>query len=420
MLLFSLIFFTLHAQESSPLVCEVNDYRYSGRIYSDKYKMPAIQGEEACDERAKDKGELLAHFKKTNQQLEAQIKVLKSNTECSDTWPILKKYEEDVEKLKKKFQENQKKRIAYFDDKKKEIDIQREYAYFAAYSSTCKGQDYQRSAFLDLDLINAIPKESPAKTITKNGEHSENCSNVEALGNNNLDSFSVSLKNALGKTFSFFHDVFALPDQVKLLTSAGRELYDSGCVDQDEEKEIKIDLSTLPPDKKIFVKIVGDCEAEQEGKTKYNSNWYIKVTCEMDESKGKCAQPKNLLVELLKQQIESKKKYISAHVTERQCYVHFDQNILNRLLRDGLIQQGSNPISNIPLDQKKRSDKSPGQYVIPAVTAPLPDKPPKESEGYDWSGFDQTLCPVPNPEESLFEKVSRTYCSKAIPALEIL
>ena len=389
--------------------CSMGSYQYTGLFLSDVYNMKETTGIAACHERKAIDAVKLGEEHKTNRELiSAQIDLILADRNCVDVHETVSKYRADIQKHKERFEAKQTNRIAAFKAIEREHDMQRDFAHFGAFSTTCAGEQNRGSAFIDLDYINKIiPPLSPkAHEVQANGETVQDCSDVKASGSNNLKNFVVSFKKATGSDFTFMWDPYAVPDQV-IISSGGAAIYDSGCKGSESREEAekaiqKIPLSKLGSSKEVSVDVVWDCE--NPGRN--GSAWEMNFKC-AQETPPACELPKAELVRLLKIELELYKKFMDMNSAERQCFVHFDENVLNDLIQQGLIKVESSPMVNGICDlmddecqarQKANRERERKVPVAEPAREPTAETP--------------IPCPdKPGPEASILELISWNYCS---------
>lgn len=399
--------------QTGDTTCSIGSYNYTGAHFSDAYEMKFSSGLAACHERKAIDAVKLGEEHKTNRQLiQAQIEQILSDRNCMDIHETVTKYLAMIQKHKERFEAKQTNRIAAFKSIEREHDMQRDFAHFGAYSTTCAGEQNRESAFIDLDYINKIIPPLAPKTfqVQKNGEVVQDCSDVMASGSDDLKSFAVSFKKAVGNEFTFFWDPYGIPDQV-ILKSGGSVIYDSGCRGsagrEEAEKGIqKIPLTKLNSAREVMVDVINNCESPD--RQKGVSAWEMNFKC-LQEAPPACEPPKLELVRLLKIELELYKKFLDMNAAERQCFVHYDEDVLNDLIEKGLIKVEGLPMVNGICDlmddechARQAANRERDVKVPPAVPEPV-RLPSAEAP---------IPCPEkPGPQASLLELISWNYCS---------
>jgi hypothetical protein len=327
-----------HAHAQRPPPCYMKSYNYTGTYHSDSYAMPEMNGLQSCHDRKTIDVEALGKFHKTNRELiDLQIENMLIDPSCKDVHEVLNQYRMKLKKQKEQTEQKFKVASDYLETIKSLVDIQRTFAYGAAYNTACSAERNGESTFIDLDTINKILPPSTAQTtqVVKTDEKVGDCSDVKAHGDNDLREFKVSMKKAKGTDFKFFFDPYGIPDQVILKDSGGAVLYDSGCKGSsgNEDLNVKIPLSKLNGEKEVVVSIVNNCS--DPTKIKGVSAWELSLQCVQEEAEL-CVKPKNDLVGMLKREIDFYKRFLDANAMERHCFIHFDENILKEMESYGL------------------------------------------------------------------------------------
>jgi hypothetical protein len=329
--------FAAMAQEESPGPCWLKNYNYVGPYYSDSYAYPVRNGVESCHERKTiDAPKLGEQHKVTRGLIDDQIEKMLNDPSCKDVHETLNDFRGKRKKQKSRIENKFRLVTLHFEKIKHLIDIQRQYAYGAAYNSTCSTERNSESSFIDLDAINKIliPSEGSEVKIQKNNEKVQNCANVSANGDTDLDGFVISMKKAKGKDFQLMFDPYGIPDQIILTSSNGAVLYDSGCTDSNGQKDLSVKVPMPQGDiRDVNVKVVNNCA--DKSKTQNVSSWEMSIKCEQEEAQL-CAVQRNDLVELIKQELELYKRFMDANTTERHCFIHFDEDILAGMESVGL------------------------------------------------------------------------------------
>lgn len=422
LLLLFLIFFTSsYANEvAQPPACFSKNYTYTGPYYSDSYQMPEKNGLQSCHARKAIDAVKLGEQHKTNRELiSAQINKMLNNPGCKDVHPELIEYQEKLKKQKDKTEQAFKVVVAWFETIKHRMDIQRQWAYSAAYNAACSSERNSESSFIDLDTINKIlsPAEATTITVTENNQLVEDCSDVKAHGSADLIAFKVSMKKAKGADFQFQWDPYGVPDQVILKTQNGSVLFDSGCKgSQDvtqEDLNVKVPLGKLSGEKNIFVTINNNCSDPH--KTKNASSWELSVKCAQDpqEPPDLCVVPKQELAGLLIQEINYYKTFMNANVSERHCLEHFDEHILKAMEAYGMfIIEGGTKTNGFceSLDEmclSRQIQNALDEKPIPPRMVAIPERVPSTIPDTN----DGTCTVRPDESESILKLISWNYCS---------
>jgi hypothetical protein len=422
MKLFSLFILTASfasmAQEERPGVCWVKNYNYVGPYHSDSYEHPSKNGVESCHERKKiDAVKLGESHKAVRGMIDTQIEKMLNDPSCKDVHETLNQFTEKRKKQKQRIEHKFKVVTTHFETIKHLIDIQRQYAYGAAYNSTCSSERNTESSFIDLDAINKIlvPGDGASVKVQNNNEKISDCSDVSAGGNTDLEGFTVSMKKAKGKDFQLMFDPYSIPDQIILTSSSGVVLYDSGCTGSDGTKDLKVTVP-VPQDqnKEVKVKVVNNCS--DKDKAQSVSAWDMNIKCEQ-ESPPLCVAPRNELVELIKQELELYKRIMDANVTERHCFVHFDEDILAGMESAGLpTGEGGTWTNDLceTLDEEcEARQQENAQKEVPAIT-------PTNTVASVSKEEELPPCPErPKISESIFKLISWNYCEVARKKLGI-
>jgi hypothetical protein len=386
----------VYAEAERPPTCVSKSYNYTGPYYSDSYQMPGKEGVQSCHKRKAIDAVKLGELHKANRELiSLQIDKMLSDPNCKDVYDKVNMYREKLKKQKEKTEQGFKVVATYFEATKHLWDIQRQYAYAAAYNTACSAERNSESSFIDLDTINHILPSAAAKVtmVTKGNEFVDDCSDVKASGDEDLEGFIVSMKKAKGTEFIMLFEPYEIPDQVTLKTKTGAVIYDSGCIGSsgaaDEDLNIKIPLSKLSSDKEVVVNILNNCSDSSKKKM---GVWDLSIKCEQ-EITGLCGEPKRELAELLKIEVGYYKNFMDANATERHCFEHFDEDILKEMEKFGLFVMEGGTMSNglcetfdVECDnQKAENAKNEKLFshtvpMIPAVQIPRPEESPCDKQ----------------------------------------
>ncbi len=401
-------------QVEQPPICWIKSYNYSGPYHSDSYGLPEKKGIQSCHDRKGIDAERLGELHKNNREaIATQISTMLNDPSCKDVHEVLNRYQAKLKKQKEKIIHGFKVVTAHFETIKHLIDIQRQYAYGAAYNSTCSGERNGESSFIDLDTINKILVPAVAKEtkVTKSDEVINDCTDVKASGNEHLKGFTVSMKKAKGKDFQFIFDPYGIPDQVILKDEKGSTIHDSGCKGASGEKDltVKVDLAKLTGDKKVVVSIINNCEdpAKQTGV----SAWELNIKCVQEEAEL-CVKPKNDLADLLKLEVDYYKRFLDVNAMEKHCFEHFDEDILKEMEHVGLfIHEGGVMTNGLceTMDEEcleRQAENEEKDRVASQVVATPPARVPTavvEAE--------KAHCPPkPKMSESIFKVITWNYC----------
>jgi hypothetical protein len=405
--------FVAMAQEESPGPCWLKNYSYTGPYYSDTYAYPVRNGIESCHERKTIDAPKLGEQHKANRGLiDEQIEKMLNDPSCKDVHGTLNDFREKRKKQKTKIERKFQVVTSHFEKIKHLIDIQRQYAYGAAYNSTCSTERNSESSFIDLDAINKIliPTKGAGVKIQKNNEKVQDCANVSANGDSDLDGFVISMKNSKGKDFQLMFDPYGIPDQIILTSSTGAVLYDSGCTGSNGEKDLSVKVPIPKGDiRDVNVKVVNNCS--DKSKKQNVSSWEMNIKCEQEEAQL-CVVPRNDLVELIKQELELYKRFMDANTTERHCFIHFDEDILAGMESVGLSTgEGGNYNNGMcdTLDEEcEARQKENAHKEIQENVQSSPGAVPLNKD----AGL--TVCPErPKISESILKLISWNYCEVA-------
>lgn len=413
MMIFLLIIssFVSEVHASSALVCKMGSYKYTGPVFSDAHGFEDSRTLENCHERKAIDGALLGQKHKENREkIVAQINTMKGTPECKPYYPTIDGYLEKLEFQKNHFAELMKQRVAALEKYKEIYDVQRYYAYAAAFNTTCSGQYNRQYNFLDLDTINKLGKaDGEISQVSKNNEVVESCSDVRASGSADLNEFVVSVKKAQGENLTFASDAYGVPDHVILKTKSGIVLHDTQCSSGSQGK-IQIPLSKLAGEKEVVVSVKNDCGGAG------GSAWEVNIQCNED---GPCAKPREDLTKLLKQEVQYGKDYIDLDRVERGCFFFYDENILADLIKDGMIEMEDKPMENgmcethdlacdARMEEQRKSEKKYSlSETLPASGELTPRAPANE------------VIPDNRPTPPIFDHISKAYRAHAFKRLGI-
>ncbi len=387
--------------------CSMGGYKYTGPVHSDAHDLVKAEESESCLARQAMNGDKLGvDYRINNKKISDHIEKMLNNAECIDVKELLQKYKSNLNKHKLDLDEKTKKRIAVVEEKAKELDMQKAFAYLGAFNATCSGGHNRKTSFINLDLINKIPASAvKPTTITASGQKSESCADVEAHGSDHLKSFEVSMKKAKSDKFIFKWDPYAVPDRVIVKSSKGALLFDSECKGTEINEEVKSLELPVPKGGSIIVDVVNDCD--NPSGVGGGSSWDLRIQC-AEEPEFQCKQPKEELIALLKEEINLTKLLLDASSLHRQCLMNIDNTILDNLVGDGLITIEEGPLENGFCDtmdeacQSKISDHKNQDRMRKSAMLPLRDPS---------SDQDQFRCPEkPSVEESVLKRISHAYC----------
>ena len=311
-------------------LCTVRAYNYEGISFSDSHPGPINANKAACEEMrpAVNAKKIGVEYRDNNTKLMDLIEVVLSEKACLSLHEILRKYKDNLVQQRLQFDQEAQKRLLLFKKYADFIDMQRQYAHSAAFQATCSAEEHRQAVYLDLDFINEINSSGAETQVQTSGELMEDCSNVTAYGQEDLNSFKVSMKKSKKSEFTIFHDVYGVPDQVIVKNSSGTVLYDSGCNPGDNKVQISNDR--LGSDLIAYVSVVLNCrDRGQKG-----SAWELALSC---GPKAPLCPYLDQLDQLAKKEVENTKKLIDIHVLERSCYEHYDEDVLSSLVKGNLI-----------------------------------------------------------------------------------
>ncbi len=392
---------------ANPYHCTMGDYDYTGKSYSDSYKMDGTDGHASCLKRDNmDDESLSKNYKSNRADIETQIDKMLNDPGCEDSWKILNDYRCRLKEHWFTFDEMTKKRIDWVEKNKKNYDIQRAFAYMGAFSATCSGGQNRKTSFINLDLINKIPVTIGPTKIKNNGQVAQDCGEVVASGNDDLKSFKVSMKEARGKDFKFLFDPYSIPDQVVVKNESGNVIYDSGCRGTSNPPPFQsIPLASVQGGL-VEINVINNCE--DPSRKKGVSSWELKLQCDKAPTPV-CQKPKDELVRLLKLELSFTKSLMDANALHRACFFYMDEYLLNDLITDGLIKLEDRPLTNgmcetgdIACEEKYLNNRNDEKSSTPSI---LPLRDPSSVQ-------DQFRCPESDDKEneSLFKRLSRAYC----------
>lgn len=376
--------------------CSMGSYDYKGAVYSDKYDMTSSREQTSCDDRKTIPQEKLTKdYNENREKIVKQIDLMLDNPECKDVEALLKKYKEDMKKHWDDFDHLTKVRSDFVKENYKDMDMQKSFAFMAAFNATCSGGQNRGTSFINLDLINNIPKSFATVEIQKNGQVADSCSDVKAYGSSDLKEFKVSMKSAKGDTFKFHWDPYGVPDRVILKGGSGI-LYDSGCKGDDPDRKMPLEIP-LKGVKEVSVEVVNSCESAGSF-----SAWELGLQC-AEEPQELCKKPKDELTKLILAEVSYTKTLMDANALHRECLFHIDHTVLEELLTSGMISLESSPMKNTLCDYadtecRNRTD----QLRKTEKTLRVPNAVKNAGEQPHF------LCP--SGTEDLFQQVSRAYC----------
>ncbi len=383
--------------------------------------MPEMNGLQSCHDRKTIDVEALGRFHKTNRELiDLQIENMLIDPSCKDVHEVLNQYRIKLKKQKEQTEQKFKFASDYLESIKSLVDIQRTFAYGAAYNTACSAERNGESTFIDLDTINKVlpPSTAKATQVVKTDEKVGDCSDVKAHGDQDLREFKVSMKKSKGTDFKFFFDPYGIPDHVILKDSGGAVLYDSGCKGStgSEDLNIKVPMAKLTGEKEVVVTIVNNCS--DPTKVKGVSAWELSLQCVQEEAEL-CVKPKNDLVAMLKREIDFYKRFLDANAMERHCFIHFDENILKEMESYGLfIHEGgvktngicetmdeeceARQVKNSQNEQVARGAQVSNERLAASINIPKAE----------------TICPArPKMSESILKVISWNYCKVGLKKL---
>ena len=405
-------------EAGQPPACTSKNYNYTGLYHSESYSMPEKSGAKSCQDRKAIDNVKLGELHKANRELISnQIDKMLSNPACKDVHDDLNKYRGNIKKQKQKTEDSFKVVVAWFEEIKDKLDIQRQWAYSAAFNAACASERNTESSFIDLDTLNKILK--PSYGSLERNDPNEDCAQLWG-GREDSDESILHMKNATGTDFEYHARTVGMAVEVTIKNEAGDLLYDTGCEESlaDRKLMIKIPLAKLTGKKDVIIKADTLCDRKL-GKG-VAGMFMPEVKCEQIEPV--CVQPKRELAQLLKTEIEYYKSYLNANATERFCLEHFDENILKAMEEYKLfIIEGESTTNGFCemfdeaclAEQMKDASK---EKVVPAASQTELPQPvslniPVETE---------VPCPdKPDESESILKLISWNYCSIAKKKLEL-
>lgn len=400
-------------------VCYYGGYTFSGNEYSDKYDLKQINNLSSCRDPLLQSSTAVINrdYLSNNKQIKKLAESILKDSKCKSSKDIIQKYLDKSSQIETQIINNSNDRYDTLKiiELQKDYDIQSHFVLGALYNAACSNEDHRTFSMFNLETINQLlskKAEAPEAQVTSSNKNIEDCSNVTASGSDDLEDFTVSMKNGT-QNFLFAFDPFGIPDQVIVTNQNKKILYDSGCKGNMGKSSAPINLTLdAPQNSKLSIKVINNCsDRSQRGK----SAWNLLLKC---QSKGisPCEKELNELAELLKKEVELLKKILDHYELERQCYIAYGEKIWEYLIDSGYVQEDNRPGSQsicpiLDFDCEKRI-RDQRQFDLnnlqgQKLEAHQLDPPLKVLE----------CTKKPGKDASLFEIISWSYCNVGIKKL---
>lgn len=406
-------------------VCYGGGVKLKGQAYSMTHLLKNEKPRISCDQSIYDET-----FEKRliNRQLliDKQVSDILKDKECSSKEQ--RKLLENFRSEQRKDQNNDKEIFdALKDNAKKDImpythaDTQT----WALISTLCANSKLGADIKTNWRLYEALSGKIPSYThVTENGSTAKSCANVSAAGNNDLNEFYVNMTEANSKEVLFSYDTVGVPDRIKIFSTVGTLLHDSGCVGTGRHVEHQIKFNNINREKKVKIQVIADCE-------NFNGTyWELFINCKKDPKKGKekekffnpyknggsCDQNLIALVVNLKSYLDLSPSVLDSYWSHADCYDELYAGIrpeyfeysrfVNEIIQTQTCAK-DDPFCLKSTPKKKLEDKD----DIRTPSSTVVKKKPIYGPSIDH-------CPkAPKKSDSIFERVSGAYCRHAFERL---
>lgn len=308
-----------YAKDLKPTSCRHGNVIKTGLHESINYILPPYDVDSGCRQRAlMNLSELNQDYLHNRKLIEDKIESILNNPACEASRDLVSSYQKI---LKFTFEQMSKRTKESLTAVKKIIedlhitDMQMLASHAGAFKKSCELAENRSVILNDVDAINHLKNyiTVPEIEVKNNNEEVSECADVIANGSTNLDGFIVSMKKADGQQFLFEYDTYRAPDNIILKNSDGKILYESGCVGS--SAGITLDLSELKDEKKmVSVQVKNDC------KKLGGSAWTLRFQCKNKPPVSPCNAEIDILIELIRSEINYLKKIMDAEANELYCY----------------------------------------------------------------------------------------------------
>ncbi|MFA6237457.1 MAG: hypothetical protein WC635_09045 [Bacteriovorax sp.] len=327
--------------------CNYGGYNFVGHQYSDKFDLKQINNMSACNDPVLQKKavEIDHEYHANNEKIKKLALAIINDKKCTGVAKIVQHYLDKTIEMEDRIKQKGVDRLDTLKimEQQKEFDLQVHYVYAGLYNAACSNEDHRQYSIFDLEMINQLlnQKIEPSPVmITQSMNTIQDCTNMMAIGMDELVEFKVSMKDAR-QEFLFYFDQEIVPDQVILTNQKGKVIHDTGCKENTKKPSpFKLSLND-PKNGDLTVKIVNNCS---ENGAKGRSNWTLLLKCEKPGAEI-CKTQLLELVELLKIEVDYLKLILEHYEMERQCFLAIGKEFWEKMLKFGFIDEEVPPSS---------------------------------------------------------------------------
>lgn len=407
----------VYAKEYSKQVCSISSFDYKGKYYSQNYTLPVKNGIQPCHDRKKiDATALGAQHKSNREMINSLLNKILNDQSCQQVHSLVKDYQAQLQNEKDQTVAHFKAISSGFEEYKSEFDIQRLFAFGAAFNTTCSGEHNGESVFIDFNMINKIlvplkpiqannPALSPIGEVRTDSGLSASCSTTSRYDNKTFRDLEVP---AAGDVFDL--TFYSTDDQVMVKSQNGKILFDSGC--KAPSPFMFVRLNKPPEDANVLLSVISNCQDSAPETKEIAYAVHIDEYCKKDEEP--CVAPRNVLAEFLRNEVDQYKNFLNINQNERLCFMHFHEDILKEMeghgyfIREGEVRKNEfceleeEACKQLELERLKNEPHS----KIPTTISPIVQLP-----GTIQVPTEDTKCPKkPSYSESIFKHISWSYC----------
>jgi len=400
-----LIAFLSLSQAHAGRTCYWGGYTFKGHFYSDTF-LPKNRAFDLSVCRTPELNEgtewMGNDFKTNREKIDKLAAEILKDGKCKEGIQLVQNYLNQRDKNEKRINESKNSRIEALEEgvKSEDVQIQSDFTMAGHYNAACSNEDHRSMSMLNLhhiDQLLASKVEPPVEKVTKDKPAVEDCRNVVALGSDNLDGFTVSMKKGTNKNFLFMWDPFSIPDRVIVTNTNSKVLYDSGCKGVTERQEMSSYNLEASQDSNLTIKVINNCDEKYKDG---HSAWMLRLKCE--STTNECKERLNVLAELIKEETEILKKVLMHYEHERQCFLTYGAGIFKDLMNRGLVMEdvsavslGICPPDDIVCESMFQNEVQLDSRAPASTTTPEPEA---------------DCGPAPGTNHSLFERISYAYC----------
>jgi hypothetical protein len=245
-----------------------SNYYNIAHLYKQFHKENPI----CSDKVLKARGNVKEQIAKLNQK----STILSQDKNCPELAIISENYLKNYSQNMKNINSDRISLIQSAKDAAKNTNIQIENSHLAWNFLMCASSHTSSDLLTRSEYIKELQKivySTPPTPVLKDGQVIEDCHNVTASGNDDLENFYVDMKNATKSNFDISYNTFSVPDHIKVYDSKDKMLMDSGCVGTSTNLDRAISIPTYK-NKKIKFEVDGKCSDKNS-----STYWQMHISC---------------------------------------------------------------------------------------------------------------------------------------------